>query len=153
MYLQCTYVMTGDRSDPALLTKTPVEAHQSFVGVAVSGEDPTAKRLTFSKTAGGFGCFIFWCGTLQRGLISSKFFYISPLKIRPVKNNSRWKCKKAKASKISTCFFVSWSFDSSNYNEKVTNFFMARYYEPDSCLTPVLLMCSFTHCSGVILDL
>lgn len=99
-----------------------MEAHWSFVGAAVS-EDPTAARLALSNTAGGFGCFIFPCGTLQRGLISSKSFFSCPLKMRPVKNNSRCKCKKAKASKISRCFFVSWSFDSSNYNEKADSFF------------------------------
>lgn len=129
--------------------KTPMKAHRSFVRAAVLGEDPTGTRLTFSKTAGHFGCFIFWCGGLQRGLISSWVFLICPLKIRPVKNNSGWKHKKAEASEISRCFFVSWSFDSSNNNEKAASFFMARYYEPDSCLTPVLLKCSFTQPSGV----
>lgn len=130
-----------------------MEARWSFVQAAILGEYPTAARLTFSKTTGGFGCFIFQSGTLQRSLISSKFFFICPLKIRPVKNNSRLKCKKVEASKISRCFFVSWSFDSSNHNEKAASFFMTRYYEPDSCLTLVLLKCSFTLSSEVSLDL
>lgn len=138
---------------PAYPGETSMEACRSFVRAAILGEYPIAARLTFSKTAGGFGCFIFQCGTLQRSLISSKFFFICPLKIRPVENNSRWKCKKAKASKINRCFFVSWSFDSSNYNEKAASFFVTRYYEPDSCLTLALLKCSFTLSSEVSLDL
>lgn len=105
------------------------------------------------QTAGGFGCFVSQCGTPQTGLISSKISFICPLKIRPFKNISKWKCKKAKASKICRYFFISWSIDSSNYNEKAASFFMARYYEPDSCLMLVLLKCISTHSSGVSMDL
>lgn len=84
---------------PAYPGETSMETCRSFVRAAILGEYPIAARLTFSKTAGGFGCFIFQCGTLQRSLISRKFFFICPLKIRPVENNSRWKCKRQRHPK------------------------------------------------------
>lgn len=41
-----------------------MEAPWSFISAAILG-DPLATRLIYSKTAGGFGCFVFLCGALK----------------------------------------------------------------------------------------